>query len=298
MALELTFPATGFSVADLADIIDFIAVDAEVTETSVTATSFSGTGIFGGGAGSFSITGTGFAPGVIGGSTYIVAGLIDTITFTSGGRTVTFEQVGDDPIDMSVFAPIIYADDTETSPLGIENYLLGKDWIMTLGDADDVAPEGTLVGDGAPLNLRGNDIIRGNGGNDVLFSGDGRDKLFGNGGGDTLSGGNGNDKLFGGAGKDVLDGGKGNDKLVGGGGVDRFVFHDNSGRDKIVGFNALKNREDVDLSDVSEITSYRDLSRHHMEQVGADVVIDDHAGTRITLLDVNIDDLGKGDFLF
>lgn len=298
MALELTFPATGFSVDDLANIIDFIAVDAEVSPSSVSSTSFSGSGSFSSGGATFTVTGTGFTPGVIGGSTYITAGVIDTITFASGGRTVTFEQVGSDPIDLSVFAPIIYADDTGTSPLGIENYLLGKDWIMNLGDADDVAPAGTIVGDGATLNLRGNDIIRGNGGNDTLFSGDGRDKVFGGAGRDTLDGGTGNDKLFGGGRKDVLDGGRGNDKLTGGGGVDKFVFHNKSGSDTITDFNATNNREDIDLSDVSRIKGYRDLANNHMEQVGDDVVIDDHAGTKITLLDVSIDDLGKGDFLF
>ena len=341
MTLKLTLPSTGFSISDLADIIDFIAVDATVT--SATSTGFTGVGTYDGSPATFAITGTGFTLGTIGGVTYVVSGEIDTITFTSSVGVVTFDQVGGDPIDMSVFAPIIHADDTGSDPLAIENYLLAKDWILTLGDADDIAPKGTVIGDGAKLNLAGDDVIYGGKGNDDLFSGSGDDFIYGehgndrlDGGGrgdvldggrgkDVLLGGNGNDYLYGGSGNDKIYGQKGNDslhgdgsndRLVGGGGVDwldggtgddrmtggtgfdTFAFGDNYGNDVITDFDALDNNEKISLVNVSEITGYKDLTNNHMTQVGADVVIDDGAGTTITLLNVDIGDLNKADFLF
>jgi len=85
---------------------------------------------------------------------------------------------------------------------------------------------------------------------------------------------------------------------VGGGGTDRFVFADGFGADRVRGFNANNNREDIDLSDVASITGFRDLARNHMEQVGRNVEIDAGDGNVITLLRVDIDDLGNGDFIF
>jgi len=71
---------------------------------------------------------------------------------------------------------------------------------LTSGDGNDV-----LSGDG------GNDILTGNAGSDTLNGGDGNDVLSGNAGADLLDGGTGNDKLDGGAGADTMWGGDGND---------------------------------------------------------------------------------------
>lgn len=320
MAITVSLPSSGVSLADLVDIIDFISVDAVVTSTSSTA--FSGYGSFGGTAASFTVTGSGFGLGMIGGTNYVTSGVIDTITFTLGGQALLFASVD---IDMSEFAPIIYRDEYGIDLSAIETFLMSRDWDITLGSEDDIAGSGSTVGDGVAFNLIGNDRIAGGGGNDVLFAGDGNDSLFGNAGRDTLDGGagrdkifggggadklyggdgndrldggDGDDKLFGGAGADVLIGGKGNDRLTGGTGLDTFVFGNKAGRDVITDFNAANNGEDIDLSAVTRIKTYKDLANNHMEQVGSDVVIDDHAGTRITLLNVDIADLGKGDFLF
>ena len=62
-------------------------------------------------------------------------------------------------------------------------------------------------------------------------------------------------------------------------------------------FDALSDYEDIDLSGVTEITSFNDLVNNHMTQDGANVIIDYGSGT-ITLEGVNIADLGTGDFLF
>ena len=145
---------------------------------------------------------------------------------------------------------------------------------------------------------RGNDRAFGGRGNDYLGGGAGRDKLFGQSGKDVLVADAGRDRLLGGSGRDTLEGGKGDDFLRGGGGADTFYFSNKDGSDVIADFNADARREKIDLSDVRSIRNFRDLSRNHMEQDGEDIVIDDNRGTTITLLDVDIQDLDRSDFLF
>jgi len=311
MAIDLTLPAAGFSIMDLADIVDFILTDGRMTSGSPTG--FKGGGTFDGAPVSFIATGSGFGLGNLGGELYLVRGVIDSLSFTTAAGTITFSSVG---IDMSEFAPIILEDAEGCAPLGIERFLMAQGWNISLGDADDVAGRDAVIGDGARFNLTGNDTIHGRGGNDDLFGGDGRDWLFGDAGEDRLDGGLGHDRLSGGigadhliggsgrdvlqgkAGSDRLDGGGGDDALTGGLGADKFVFRDNGGNDRITDFDAARKGEHIDLSGVTAITSFEDLVNNHMQQVGGDVVIDDHAGTRITLLNVDLADLDQGDFLF
>jgi len=66
----------------------------------------------------------------------------------------------------------------------------------------------------------GNDIVDGRGGNDVILGGSGNDILRGEDGNDRIEGGSGNDILKGGSGNDILKGGSGRDTLVGGSGND------------------------------------------------------------------------------
>ncbi len=61
----------------------------------------------------------------------------------------------------------------------------------------------------------GNDNIGGGGGVDTLIGGNGEDSLFGGGGADTVDGGNDGDTLKGGANVDTITGGAGNDDLSG-----------------------------------------------------------------------------------
>lgn len=208
---------------------------------------------------------------------------------------------------MASFGQIIAADTSGAQPAGIENYLMGLGWEMHLGNLRDVGWTKSTVGDGVKFNLTGNDTIYAGGGKDKIFSGNGNDKILGGDGNDTLNGGLGNDVLWGengadiligGGGKDTFNGGLGNDKMTGGGGADKFVFYNNWGRDKITDFEADNNKEKIDLSAVTEITGFRDLAKHHMTQVNANVVIDDGAGTEIVLLHTDLADLGKADFIF
>ncbi len=321
MAITLSLPASSlFTVAHIPALVDFVATDASVTGFS--STLFSGSGFFNGGVASYTATGSGFVATNIAGSTYITAGVIDTVSFTSNLGSHTITNVD---FDMAVFSPIIISDLNGTDILAIEKFTMSKDWNVTLGDMDDIALKGSLVVDGALFNPTGDDVVRAGGGNDNLFTGDGDDQIFGGSGGDILNGGRGNDivrggvgadrlqgeagsdrlfgdrgndKLYGSRGNDVLNGGKGNDKLTGGGGADDFIFGNKSGKDVIRDFNALNNNEDIDLSAVTAIVSFRDLKNNHMIQSGTDVIIDDKNGTEITLLNVDIADLHKADFLF
>ena len=127
---------------------------------------------------------------------------------------------------------------------------------------------------------------------------DGDDTFLGNRGANVFMSFSGDDTLSGRGGKDVLSGGRGDDLLTGGRGADRFVFVSGGGHDTVTDFNANNNREDIDLSEVTRIRNFRDLSRNHMEQDGDDVLIADGRGTTILLQDVDINDLNSGDFLF
>lgn len=107
----------------------------------------------------------------------------------------------------------------------------------------------------------------------------------------------GDDTIDGGIGVDELNGGTGNDILTGGISNDVFIFEDDFGNDIITDFS-ISNNEDIDLSAVSGIVNFADLTANHMTQVGSDVVIDDGAGNTITIENFTVNDLGSGDFLF
>jgi Ca2+-binding RTX toxin-like protein len=170
-------------------------------------------------------------------------------------------------------------------------------------DGDDVL-EGalandTLLGGNGKDKLwgdTGNDLLQGEAGNDLLKGEWGKDRLEGGDGKDKLDGGTGNDRLFGGAGNDKMIGGGGNDKMTGGGGNDIFVF--GPGKDVITDFNVANNREKIDLSGVSSITSFKNLKNKHLNDVAGDAVIDDGNGNTLTLDGVGIGNLDKGDFIF
>lgn len=117
-------------------------------------------------------------------------------------------------------------------------------------------------------------------------------------GADYLSGNGGNDMIFALGGDDTIIGGAGNDALYGQAGSDTFVFENGFGNDTIGGFDALDDNERIDLSGVSAITGWSDLTTHHMSQVGSNIVINSGAGSSITLLGVELGDLDQNDFVF
>ena len=92
-----------------------------------------------------------------------------------------------------------------------ENLIIGT-------DCDD-----TIRGDGGNniiFTLAGNDEANGGNGNDIIYAGSGEDRLYGAKGNDVLVGGLGTNLLDGGPGDDMILGGPGNDLLIGGPGDD------------------------------------------------------------------------------
>jgi len=70
------------------------------------------------------------------------------------------------------------------------------------------------------VGTKGNDVLAGTDGKDIIVGGKGDDQIDGRGGNDLLLGGKGDDLIFGGAGNDFVFGGKGDDQLDGGAGSD------------------------------------------------------------------------------
>jgi len=115
-------------------------------------------------------------------------------------------------------------------------------------------------------------------------------------GDDIYYGANGtlSDAVLGGTGQDRLIGGAGIDELQGG---DTFIFANGGGRDIIEDFSATANSEKIDLSAVTAINNFAQLSSA-ASQVGADVLIDTGGSNSIAYLGVALTDLGDGGFIF
>ena len=138
-------------------------------------------------------------------------------------------------------------------------------------------------------------FIGGNG-NGAIDGSNLRDRIYGGGGNDRLRGMEGNDKLVGEAGKDTLVGGEGNDTLTGDGTngdsfKDVFVFGKNSGKDVITDFEVGKDMLQI-TKGLNGIKSADDVL-DHAQQKGKNVVIDLGDGNKITLKNVDLDDLKK-----
>jgi Ca2+-binding RTX toxin-like protein len=216
--------------------------------------------------------------------------------------------------------------DADRQAFGDRMYGGGGDDTITGGKGDDV-----IYTSGPTENLVGFDHASGGDGDDQIFGSNGKDLLHGDAGNDTLTGGDdgitadadtlyggdGNDHLtsgqtdapeagrealgdhfYGEAGNDTLTGGKANDYLEGGTGADSFVFLSDFGQDTIADFSTSQSGETIDLSGVSQITSFSDLTTNHLTQSGSDALISDGAGNTITLTGINMADLTADDFLF
>lgn len=173
------------------------------------------------------------------------------------GETVVDGGVAIDPVANIIFATIWDGGGIDTYDLSAyatrvkidlrpgKHSLFSSDQAADLGD--DVSARGNifnaLLFEGDKRSLiewaiggSGNDLIKGNNGDNRLTGRAGNDKLVGLGGDDDLRGAAGKDKLIGGGGSDILTGGKGRDILKGGAGRDSFAFGKGDGTDKLRDF--------------------------------------------------------------
>ncbi|SLN45241.1 Bifunctional hemolysin/adenylate cyclase precursor [Pseudoruegeria aquimaris] len=179
-------------------------------------------------AGGFAITLQGSGLTASGGA--LTAGVISAISVESGGQS-QFEISGL-TLDIEDWADLL-AEEAGGNAGAIEGYLLALPWELDLGAANDVLLQSTVSGDGIPINLAADNVIRAGDGFDRIFLGDGNDTAFGEGRGDRIWGGTGDDTIDGGNGFDFLWGGEGNDSLQGGNGKD--VVRGNAGNDTVRG---------------------------------------------------------------
>ncbi|MEL6791958.1 MAG: calcium-binding protein [Pseudomonadota bacterium] len=161
------------------------------------------------------------------------------------------------------------------------------------GDGGDNVLSGGAGGDDRLIGRGGDDMLLGEAGEDRLVGGGGADMLFGGDGGDRLAGGKGRDELYGGADDDRLIAGKGADLLFGGEGGDRFIFGRKDGDNTISDFSfeegdSLKFRgkklidSDEDLLDFVEMLAEDNRVNTNAEVDGDDLVIR-YRQTEVTL---------------
>lgn len=89
-----------------------------------------------------------------------------------------------------------------------------------------------------------------------------------------------------------------NDILVGGAGNDTFVFTDRFGNDTVKDFEVSGVVDQIDLSGVSSIDDFDDLTENHLVEADQGAVIADAEGNSIQLIGVNKNDLDQNDFIF
>ncbi|MEM8690337.1 MAG: fasciclin domain-containing protein [Pseudomonadota bacterium] len=147
-----------------------------------------------------------------------------------------------------------------------------------------------------------NDLVDGNGGNDLLslgrgndvgFGGDGNDRIFAGSGDDMVDGGAGNDRIIGGSGNDMITGGLGDDTMVGGAGDDVFIFSTGDGNDKIFHFEDGIDR--IDLGG-TEFGSFDELADAITVMSGRSLI--DLGGDQSIMVQGRHVALGEEDFIF
>jgi hypothetical protein len=149
---------------------------------------------------------------------------------------------------------------------------------------DDIHVAGDVT---IPVELdggRGNDRLRGGGGDDLLTGGLGNDRLEGGQGNDLLRGEQGNDRLSGNAGNDILLGAAGNDHLAGGGGLDMLIG--GGGNDKLSG----EGGEDILIGGTTEFDDDDEALLMLLSEWSSDRSFDD----RVENLAEGIEDILEG----
>lgn len=223
------------SIISVVDQLAFVATITGATSTLITAQA---------GPYVYSVQGTGFTVGMVGGEPVLTGGTITGLTVrNSGALEMTITNIG---LSATAFQTAVSQENSGTNIAAMENLLTGLSWNYVGNGNADILLATDRSADGILINLRGNDTFSGRGGNDNVFLGDGNDTGYGGSGNDQLYGGNGNDvlngdtradsdddRLYGGSGNDKLNGGAGNDTYVGGAGND--ILQDEGGTDRFDG---------------------------------------------------------------
>lgn len=224
------------------------------------------------------------------------------------GNDLGYGNAGDDSLDGGDNSDTLHGgqgDDTIIGGAGNDQLHggVGDDSVLGSGGSDTItghSGDDSLNGGSGFDSItggRGNDTIVGSTGNDTLFGNSGDDSLLGREDRDNLFGGTGNDTLNGAEQNDLLNGGTGDDYLIGGQNADTFVFENGFDRDQIEDFSTSSS-ERIDLSGVSSITNFADLTSNHISQNGTSAIIDAGGGNVITLLGFNIAQFDANDFIF
>ncbi|MBX9457119.1 MAG: hypothetical protein KL863_14430 [Rhizobium sp.] len=108
-----------------------------------------------------------------------------------------------------------------------------------------------------------------------------------------------NDYVAGNSQNNVLAGRGGDDTLNGGMGADIFAFRTGDQMDTIEDFEASGAQQDrINLSGLDSVQNWKDLKKNHQQATEEGVSIDGGNGDILILSNVDVADLGKGDFIF
>ncbi|HBY79065.1 MAG TPA: hypothetical protein DEG47_19180, partial [Cyanobacteria bacterium UBA11148] len=154
-------------------------------------------------------------------------------TFSNVLQTLEFSELAPGVFDFKYYAPGIGLVLVEELDENLE-----PEFIVELESITSVSEEAFTSGYGT----KGNDVLDGDNGVNILKGFKGDDLLQGFGGEDWLVGQKGNDFLVGGNGLDLLEGGKGEDILIGGQGID--ILEGGKDRDQFV-FRTLGDKGDL-----------------------------------------------------
>ncbi|MEW8110519.1 MAG: calcium-binding protein [Candidatus Thiodiazotropha endolucinida] len=145
------------------------------------------------------------------------------------------------------------------------DFAIYQSWLNGTSGNDIIAGNGN---DNVLIGFAGNDDIDAGAGADRAHGGAGADTINGDGGNDLLHGGAGGDTLYGDAGNDILYGGDGLDTLYGGGGDDTFVFMDDSA------FNDVDVVKDFDITTDEDVLDIADILSNNGYENGVDTLTD------------------------
>jgi len=223
----------------------------------------------------------------------LYGGTDDDVLFGGSGRDTMFGGAGVDSFVGGTGSDVYYIDSTSETitevAAGGFDHVLG-DLTFNMGAFSNLLDRSTLLGTG-DHNLSGNarnNLLAGNAGDNVISGANGSDTIFGDAGDDTIGGGAGGDVIFGNTGDDVL---------IGGGDGDTFVFANGWNADIISDFDVNQANEAIDLSAVSAIRNFGDLSNNHLTTVNGNAVISVGTNT-VTVSNVTAAQLTEDDFLF